>query len=128
MIEEDKVIVIDLDGTLCRMKKPEESYIDVSPNIAVVNKLQEYRVLGFYIIIYSSRNMKTYQGNIGKINVTTMKTMHEWLDTHKIPYDELHIGKPWAGRKGFYVDDRTIRPSEFLNMSYEEIMEITGRV
>lgn len=33
-------------------------------------------------------------------------------------------GKPWPGHKGFYVDDRTVRPDEFLTRSVEELDDI----
>ena len=36
------------------------------------------------------------------------------------------MGKPWPGRGGFYVDDRSIRPSEFMALSYEQILELVG--
>lgn len=39
-------------------------------------------------------------------------------------YDEVVIGKTWCGTDGFYVDDRAIRPSEFVNLSYQEILEL----
>jgi capsule biosynthesis phosphatase len=68
--------------------------------------------------------MNTYSGNIGLIVANTVKVLLAWLDKHGIPYDELHVGKPWAGRGGFYVDDRAIRPSEFLEKTYEEILEL----
>ena len=127
MIEENKVIVIDLDGTLCSEKKEGERYTDLPPNTEIVKKLREYKRRGFYIIINTARNMRTYQGNIGKINANTLKTILSWLDMHQIPYDEVHIGRPWVGKRGFCIDDRAIRPLEFLNMTYEQIMKITGR-
>lgn len=127
MIEEDKVIVIDVDGTLCDEKQKGQNYIDLKPNSEMVLKLRKYKDKGFYIVMDTARNMRTHQGNIGRINADTLKTMLKWLDMHEIPYDEVHVGKPWAGARGFYVDDRTIRPSEFLEMSYEEIMDVTGR-
>lgn len=126
MIEENKVIVIDLDGTLCPEKKEGEQYTDLPPNTEIVEKLREYKKRGFYIIIDTARNMRTYQGNVGKINANTLKVILVWLDMHQIPYDEIHIGRPWSGKRGFYVDDKAIRPSEFLSMTYEEIIEITG--
>ena len=127
MIDEDKVIVIDIDGTLCHEKTSAMAYEDAVPNKAVVEKLKAYRQKGFYIIIDTSRNMRTYQGNIGKINADTLITIANWLKLNGIPHDEIHVGKPWAGHKGFYVDDRTIRPEEFVSFSYEQIMKITGR-
>lgn len=39
----------------------------------------------------------------------------------KIPYDEIVYGKVWPGHKRFYVDDRTIRPSEFLKYTPDEL-------
>jgi capsule biosynthesis phosphatase len=48
----------------------------------------------------------------------------EWLDRHKIPYDEIYVGKPWCGFDGFYVDDRAIRPDEFLSLDSEQIVAL----
>ncbi|WP_459478687.1 HAD family hydrolase [Clostridium saccharoperbutylacetonicum] len=124
MINEENVIVFDIDGTLCGGKKQDQSYLEVEPKEEVLKKLLEYRENNFYIILYTSRQMRTYQGNVGKINANTGKILFEWLDKHNIPYDEIHFGKPWCGKNGFYVDDKAIRPSEFLNLSFEEISEL----
>jgi capsule biosynthesis phosphatase len=67
--------------------------------------------------------MRTYKNDIGKIMANTVPVLIEWLKKHNIPYDELYVGKPWCGYNGFYVDDKTIRPQEFLEMSYEQIQE-----
>ena len=48
----------------------------------------------------------------------------EWLEKWDIPYDEIMYGKPWPGHKGFYVDDRTVRPDEFLTCSVDELNQI----
>jgi len=126
MIRKQLCIVMDVDGTLCPVKKENERYSDLQPIAAIVDKLKWYESQGFYIILYSSRNMNSHDGNVGKIVATTGKQMMEWLDRHKIPYDELHLGKPWPGRGGFYVDDKAIRPDEFLRLSYNEIMSLVG--
>ena len=68
--------------------------------------------------------MRSFNGNIGKINVETLPNIINWLNKHGIPYDEIYVGKPWCGFEGFYVDDKSIRPSEFVKYSYEEIIEI----
>ena len=70
--------------------------------------------------------MRTFEGNVGLINANTAKFTLEWLDSHSIPYDEIHFAKPWPGRGGFYVDDKAIRPHEFLSLSYDQILEIIG--
>ena len=114
-----KKIIIDLDNTITVHN--DEPYNSKPVNMNVVNKLKEYKKKGFDIVIYTARNMKTYSGNVGKINIHTIPVILEWLDKNDIPYDELIVGKPWCGTDGFYVDDRAIRPSEFTNLSEEEI-------
>lgn len=126
MIRKERCIVMDVDGTLCPIRSPEQRYPDLEPYAEVVTQLKNYRELGFYIILYSARNMKTYDGNVGKIVANTGKEMMEWLDRCEIPYDEIHLGKPWPGRGGFYVDDKTIRPDEFVKLSYNEILGLIG--
>jgi capsule biosynthesis phosphatase len=127
MIRRERCIVMDVDGTLCLKKRPDQSYDEVAPNPPVVERLREYRQSGFYVILATSRNMNSYDGNIGLITANTAKILMAWLDRHDIPYDELHVGKPWAGRDGFYVDDRAVRPDEFMRLSYEEILAIVGK-
>ena len=34
------------------------------------------------------------------------------------------MGKVWPGHKGFYVDDRSVRPDEFLTMSLDELNQL----
>lgn len=116
-----KRIIIDLDNTLCHS---EGDYSNAQPNQAVINKLREYRMKGFQVVVHTSRNMRTYEGNIGKINVHTLPVILEWLQRHNIEFDEVVLGKPWCGHDGFYVDDRALRPDEFAQMTPEEVAEL----
>ncbi len=116
--------VFDIDGTICPVKKKEERYEDLVPYANVVEKMRYYKEQGAKIILLTSRNMNTYQGNLGLINKHTARILLDWLEKWQIPYDEIVYGKPWPGHKGFYVDDRTVRPDEFLNCSVEEMDEI----
>ena len=120
-----KKIIIDLDQTITA-PAANESYDDLKPNLEVVARLREYHALGFEIAIHTSRNMRTHQGNVGKINVDTLPRILRWLAAHDIPYDEVFVGKPWCGPGGFYVDDKAIRPSEFAALSLEEIYALVG--
>jgi capsule biosynthesis phosphatase len=124
MIESEKVIVMDIDGTLCEIKSKEQSYLDVIPKFNILEKLNKMKQEGFYIILYTSRQMRTYDGNIGKINANTGKILFQWLEKYDIPFDEIYFGKPWCGKNGFYVDDKAIRPSEFAKLSYDEIIKL----
>ncbi|MBV2188975.1 HAD hydrolase family protein [Providencia rettgeri] len=117
-----KKLIVDLDGTLTSANTT--NYKEVLPRKKVIEKLREYKKIGFEIIIFTARNMRTYDGNIGKINVHTLPIIIEWLDKHNIPYDEIIVGKPWCGHDGFYIDDRAIRPSEFAELSVEEVNQL----
>jgi capsule biosynthesis phosphatase len=117
-------LIFDVDGTLCPIKRPDEEYIDLIPDAEMVEKLREYKKQGATIVLFSSRNMKTYGGNLGLINANTAVVLQEWLKKWDIPYDEIYFGKPWPGKSGLYIDDRAVRPDEFLTHSFEELEEI----
>lgn len=121
-----KRLIFDLDETLTSPEDP-ASYEFKNPNIALVEKLRKYKSEGFTIIIQTARNMRTFEGSIGKINAHTLPVIIDWLRKHEIPFDELHVGKPWCGTEGFYVDDKAIRPAEFIQFSLEEIQNILIR-
>ena len=121
-----KRLVFDLDGTLT-IDDPQVDYAERRPNLEVVEKLREYRALGFEIVICSARNMRTFGGQLGKINVHTLPVILDWLARHDVPYDELHVGKPWCGTEGFYIDDKAVRPTEFARLSLQEIADLLAR-
>jgi capsule biosynthesis phosphatase len=97
---------VDLDGTICYTKKEGECYSDVEPIPGSIETLQTLRKNGHYIIIYTARNMITYNNNIGKIIANQSSVVIEWLKKHNIPYDELHFGKPVAD---YYIDDKAVK-------------------
>ena len=119
-----KKIIFDLDNTLCFSVGSD--YADAAPNYPLIKQLIKYKQQGFEIIISTSRNVRTYKSNIGKINVETLPIIIEWLKRYDVPFDEIYVGKPWCGEDGFYVDDRAIRPEEFINYSYLEICKLIG--
>ena len=92
MITKENVLVFDIDGTLCEIRRKDQTYLEVEPKHDMVEKLKQYKEKGFYIILYTSRQMNTYSGNVD----------------------------------GFYIDDKAVRPKEFLENSYEEILKLIG--
>lgn len=114
-MEKDDIInlIVDIDGTICPIKKENENYEDLIPYQDMVNKLREYHNNGSKIILFTSRNMRTYNGDIGKINKHTAPILIKWLEKWNIPYDEIIYGKPWM-KNCIYIDDKAIRPSEFI--------------
>ncbi|MBQ3786644.1 MAG: capsular biosynthesis protein, partial [Lachnospiraceae bacterium] len=91
----DYSLVFDIDGTLCPIKKKEEKYEDLVPYPEMVEKLRECRAQGAKIILYTSRNMNSFGGNIGLINKNTAPVLFKWLEKWDIPYDEIVFGKLW---------------------------------
>ena len=124
MEKNGKRIIFDIDGTICPIKGTGERYDDLVPDKVMVERMREYKEQGAVIVLFTSRNMNSYQGNLGLINANTAKVLLAWLDKWEIPYDEIIYGKPWPGHEGFYVDDRAVRPDEFLSYDFEELMDI----
>jgi capsule biosynthesis phosphatase len=122
---ESPKIVIDLDGTLT-IHQSSVDYSQKVPNVEVISRLRELSASGYRIVIQTARNMRTYHSEIGLINVHTLPVIVEWLNRHAVPFDEIIVGKPWCGDRGFYVDDRAIRPDEFVRMTTEEIFDLLG--
>lgn len=127
MIAKDKVLVVDIDGTLCPIKKSGESYGDLPVFVEMRDRLRALHAEGWRIILASARGMRTYDGNLGEIHKNVLPTLVSWLDRHDVPYHEIWMGKPWPGHGGFYIDDRTVRPREFLEHSFEDLEAICNR-
>ncbi|MCG3812684.1 HAD-IIIC family phosphatase [Photobacterium damselae] len=120
-----KRLIVDLDGTITQANTSD--YKNVKPALDVIEKLREYHQQGFEIVISTARNMRTFEGNVGKINIHTLPIIVEWLEKYDVPYDEILVGKPWCGHDGFYIDDRAIRPSEFTNFTLDEINALIAK-
>lgn len=116
-------IIVDVDYTISFKK---DSYEKAIPHEAMIKKLQELKKHGFWIVLFSARNMKTYNGNIELIEEFTRPILLDWLYKYDVPFDELILGKPWND-EGYYIDDNAVRPKEFLTMSHDEIMEMLDK-
>ena len=108
-----KTLVVDIDGTLCG-NAPNGDYSKCLPLKKVCEKLKYENSIGTYIILYTSRNMRSFKGNIGLINKHTSLVLNNWLLKNKVPYDELYFGKPW-GNDLSYIDDKSLLIEEFIN-------------
>ena len=109
-----KTIVLDIDGTICS-GVINGDYSLCNPIDDVCEKIRYENSIGTYIILYTSRNVRTYSGNLGLINKYTANTLSKWLFNNNIPYDELYFGKPWGYGKLSYVDDKLLSIKEFID-------------
>lgn len=117
-------LVIDIDNTITIESGCD--YNEKAVNKEIVKKMREAKRLGYEIILYTSRNMNSYKKDIAKINKNTLPIILEWLDKNHVPYDGIVVGKPWCGKNGFYVDDKAIRPDEFINLNFSDINKLVG--
>ena len=99
-------ICIDLDGVICTLKQPGETYAEVKLLPGAMEKLQQLREHGHYIIIQTARHMKTCNGNVGMVVNKIGHITLQWLADNNVPYDEIYFGKPWAE---LYIDDNALR-------------------
>ncbi|MBR1416476.1 MAG: capsular biosynthesis protein [Bacilli bacterium] len=117
-------LIFDIDSTICPAKKTNERYEDLIPYKKMIDKITMYKNKGYKIVLFTSRNMRTYEGDLDKILKYTKPILEKWLKKWNIPYDEVIYGKPWPGKDGFYIDDRAIRPKEFLENDLDDLAKI----
>jgi capsule biosynthesis phosphatase len=111
-------IVIDLDGTLCSIRKHDETYADVSPINEAIEAVRKLKGDGHTIIIYTARHMKTCNANTGLVVARIGRITLEWLERYGVPYDEIYFGKPWGD---LYIDDGACLPN------WPEILKKAGK-
>ena len=99
-------ICIDIDGTICSLREPDEDYRDVTPLPGAAENIKNFRSEGHYVIFATARHMKTCGSNVGQVIARQGLTLLEWLKQHDFEYDELWFGKPYAH---VYIDDRALQ-------------------
>ena len=107
-----RTLVIDIDKTICESPLSND-YSTCKPIEPVCSKLRKENNEGTYIILYTSRNVRTFRGNIGLINKYTNVILIEWLENNNIPYDEIYFSKPWGFGDLNYIDDKFLSIEEF---------------
>jgi len=95
-------IVIDLDGTICELKKDWQTYSEVIVNKWAVDQIKKLKELWHYIIIQTARHMETCGSNLWLVNARVSKNTIEWLEKNNILFDEIYFWKPNAD---IYIDD-----------------------
>lgn len=105
-------LVIDLDGTLCTQKSF-GTYSEAEPIQEMIDHVNACYDAGWNIVIYTARGMETFRGREVDIPWEIKPLTEEWLKKHGVKYHELKFFKPPAV---YYVDDKAIRPEEFLTL------------
>jgi capsule biosynthesis phosphatase len=114
-------ICFDLDGTICDLRKPGQTYCDVLPKQGAVEFLRKVREAGHYIILHTARGMGTAASNQGAMMKRVGQVTFDWLERHGIVYDEIYFGKPNAH---VTVDDRSVRFESWDALSVEQLQAL----
>ncbi len=112
---DEKRIGFDLDKTIAKPKGPTQNYDDVEPMEGAVKALKALKKQGWYIVICTARNMRTYQHNIGQVNAKQTPLIVNWLNRWGIPFDEIWV-KPHVE---FFVDDKAIEFDNWLKFKQD---------
>ena len=107
-----KTLIVDIDQTICQ-KNQADDYSYAVPKENVCAALRKANAMGIYIILHTSRNMRTFNGSLGLINKITSPILIKWLTDNNIPFDELYFGKPW-GNSVSYIDDKNLLIDNFI--------------
>ena len=82
----NKIIAFDLDDVLCSRTSEigdVEKYLSCEPNYHLINILNKCHSSGFKVIIYTSRGMTVFQGNVNNIYTNlyqlTLNQLEEWI-------------------------------------------------
>jgi len=111
VVSPDKVLCVDVDDTICATK--ERDYLNSVPIMPMVEKLREARSKGYTIVLHTARGQGRSEGKWKTVEDEVRKEVESFCIKFDVPWDVIVLGKPWAM---WYIDDKAIRPEEFLNI------------
>ena len=109
-------IVIDVDDTICDNNG--RDYINAIPYVDVINKINTLYREGYEIILYTSRGMKSCDGDLIKIKEKNELILIEWLRKYNVKYHELIFGKVLGD---IYIDDKAMEVRDFVKAPFEKL-------
>ena len=109
-----KTLIFDVDGTIS-LAPSNGDYSNCLPIEEMCKKIRFEHSQGTYIILFTSRNMRSFNGNIGLINKYTSQILINWLFKNHIPFVEIYFGKPWGEGGMNYIDDKFLSIGNYLN-------------
>jgi hypothetical protein len=99
-------VVFDLDGVLAGPPVVPGDYSTCPPYPHAVAEVRAAVQAGCRVVIATARYMRRAGGNLLEATARGRDEAALWLSRHRIPYHELHFGKPSGA---LYVDDRGVR-------------------
>lgn len=104
-----KRIIVDIDETLCNVVN--RDFANATPIQEVIDKVNECHDKGYEIIISTARGQNSCN-TPEEMRKKYESVTKQWLEKAGIKYDRLEIG--YKLNADYYVDDKAIRPEEFV--------------
>lgn len=110
-------ICVDVDGTLVSPPAVPGDYSTVRVYERVAASLRALKAAGHTVVLATARGMLSCGGNLGTLTPRVVPTLMATLAAADVPFDELHVGKPYAD---VYVDDKAV------NVHSDSLAHATG--
>lgn len=104
------IYVIDIDGTICN--ETGGNYIDCSPNVSRIAKINRLYEQGHTIIYQTARGMDSCNGDQVKAYKKYYHFTYNQLLEWNCKFHDLYLGKPKAD---FYIDDKILTINDFFD-------------
>ena len=112
------VIVTDVDDTILFTEN--RDYANSRPNQPVIDGLRKLEQNGWKIVLMSARGMGRSNGDIDSVIEDVSAEIERFVEKYDVPCHEIVLAKPFAN---YYVDDKALRPEEFVDKVDEMITE-----
>lgn len=111
-----RTLVVDVDDTISMTVN--RDYANATPDEEMINKLNNLYLEGWEVIYFTARGQLSANKDIEVINKTRLPVLKKWMKDSGVLYTDLKFGKPFGD---YYVDDKALRPDEFLDMSFDTL-------
>jgi capsule biosynthesis phosphatase len=118
---ETRTLVVDVDDTISTHRN--RDYENAVPHTKIINKLNKMYESGWKIIYFTARGQVSCSGDLDLINQLRRPVLESWMEKHSVKYHSLMFGKPIGV---YYIDDKAIRPEEFMDLDYEVLKGGSG--
>lgn len=120
-MERKKTLVVDVDDTISRTEN--RDYANSIPYTSMIRKLNNLYDNGWDVIYFTARGQLSANKDLEVINNTRLPVLVKWMEDNGVKYTEVLFGKPFGD---YYIDDKAIRPDEFLGMSFDNFEGRSG--
>lgn len=120
-MKKSKTIVCDVDDTISTHYN--RDYENAVPHWPIIDKLNRLYDEGWEIIYLTARGQLSFNGDLALIEKHRRPVLEAWLHKHGVKYSKLSFQKELAQ---YYIDDKAIRPEDFLKMDMEVLVGGSG--